>query len=117
MIPTTKLKWGTLFVIPAMLFLIGIGNVKLLSPNPILIGVCFGILSLISFGICITSFTGFEQGLGKYLSKMQPMIHRLVFMLTVVPMFFISLVWWVITGKYFFGDYVNYFDNKFKEQR
>jgi len=45
------------------------------------------------------------------------MIHRLVFMLTVVPMFFISLVWWVITGKNIFTDYVNYFDNKFKEQR
>lgn len=45
------------------------------------------------------------------------MIYRFTFITTVIPMFFIQLAWWVITGKYFFGDYVNYFDNKFKEQR
>ena len=45
------------------------------------------------------------------------MIYRFTFITTVIPMFFISLVWWVITGKNVFTDYVNYFDNKFKDQR
>ena len=45
------------------------------------------------------------------------MIHRLVFMLTVVPMFFISLVWWVITGKNIYIQYCDYYDEKFAEQK
>ena len=45
------------------------------------------------------------------------MIYRFTFITTVIPMFFISLVWWVITGKNIFTDYVNYFDNKLAEQR
>ena len=45
------------------------------------------------------------------------MIHRLIFIVTVIPMFFISLLWWVFSGKNLFIDYCDYFDAEFAKQK